>query len=88
MKQPPTQTWFGDAEETEQIDQDDGSDGGAEEIMVQQKEKSGQKQRHQQEAVPIDDDWDLEEEQNAAGYIKMPSRGGKASQVQHQPPPA
>ena len=77
-QQPPPQTWFGEA--PEEIDNDDGSDGGAEEIMVQQKEKSDKKQSAT--AVPIDDDWDLEEEQNAAGYIKMPSRGGaKGSMV-------
>jgi hypothetical protein len=41
-QQPPTQTWFGEAEAAEEIDVDDGSsDGGAEEIMVQQKERSG-----------------------------------------------
>ena len=41
-KQPPTQTWFGEADAAEEIDVDDGSsDGGAEEIMVQQKERSG-----------------------------------------------
>lgn len=34
QQQPPTQTWFGEAEAAEEIDQDDGSDGGAEEIMM------------------------------------------------------
>jgi hypothetical protein len=31
-QQPAPQTWFGEA--PEEIDNDDGSDGGAEEIMV------------------------------------------------------
>ncbi len=91
MNKAPVQTWFGEGkvEETGDFDDDDA------EVIPHQahnkKEHSGAKNAasaggKMNQEIPIDDDWDLDEEQqNAVGYIKMPQRG-KPVQAFNQPP--
>jgi hypothetical protein len=65
----PVQSWFGGAAESKLEDAGDFDDEGAVEVIPHQahnnKKDSGAKNggsKHSAQEIPIDDDWDLEDE--------------------------